>query len=96
MLKNYTVEYSLNFRKHHPAQHHQYFADEAVACEEFVLELLERGMALHAIKRDGADLPRAEFDRIVRVAAGELAAKLVCTTLHIKPEEARYRFGLTA
>ncbi|MBS0631885.1 MAG: hypothetical protein JSS11_08225 [Verrucomicrobia bacterium] len=96
MLKKYTIEYSLNFRKHHPPQRHQYFTDEAVACEDFVRELLERGMALHAIKRDGADLPAAEFDRIVKVAAGELAAGLVCRTLHIKPDEERHRFGFTA
>lgn len=96
MLKKYTIEYSLNFRKHHPAQHHEYFTDETVACEQFVLELLERGMALHAIKRDGADLPAAEFDRIVKVAAGEIAAKLVCASLHIKPDEERHRFGFAA
>lgn len=96
MLKKYTVEYSLNFRKHAPPQHHEFFTDEAVACEGFVLELLERGMALHAIKRDGADLPAAEFDRIVKVAAGEVAAKLICATLHIKSDEERFRFGFAA
>lgn len=96
MLKKYTIEYSLNFRKHHPPERLQYFADEMVACEQFVLELLERGMALHAVKRDGADLPAAEFDRIVKVAAGEVAARLICASLHIKPDEERHRFGFAA
>lgn len=96
MLKKYTIEYSLNFRKHNPPQRYQHFADEMIACEEFVIELLERGMALHAIKREGADLPTAEFDRIVKMAAGQVAAKLVCTTLHIKSDEERHRFGFAA
>lgn len=96
MLKKFTVEYSLHFRKHSPPEHHQYFTDDPVACEEFVLELLERGMGLHAIKRDGADLAKPEFDRMVRIAAAEIASKLICRTLNIKADEERYRFGFAA
>lgn len=96
MLKNYTVEYSLQFRRHHPPQRQQYFTDDPVACEEFIGGLLERGMGLHAIRHDGAELPRVEFDRIVKVAASEAAARMVCTSLGIKPEEERHRFGFTA
>jgi hypothetical protein len=96
MLKKYTIEYSLHFRKHHPPEHHQYYTDDPVTCEEFVQGLLEHGMGLHAIKRDGVDLPKAEFDRIVKIAASEVTSKLLCTSLHIKPEEERYRFGFAA
>lgn len=95
MLKSYTVEYSMQFRKHSPPQHHQFYADDVVECETFIQELLERGMGLHAIKHEAADVPPAEFDRIVKVAAEEVAAKLVCTTLHIKPDEAHQRFGFS-
>lgn len=96
MLKKYTIEYSLQFRKHSPPHRHEYFTDDPVACEEFVQGLLERGMGLHAIRRDGDDLPKVDFDRMVKVAAAEIAAKLVCTSLNIKPEEARFRFGFSA
>lgn len=96
MLTPYSVEYSLQYRKHSPPDHHQYFTDDVVAVENFVQDLLARGMGLHAIKRDGADLPTAEFDRIVKIAASELAAKLVCATLHIKADEERQRFGFAA
>jgi hypothetical protein len=96
MLKNYTIEYSLQFRKHSPPERHQLFADDVVECENVIQELLARGMGLHAIKHDGADVPKAEFDRIVKVAAAEVAAKLICTTLHIKPDEERFRFGFAA
>ena len=96
MLKKYSIEYSVSSRKHSPPDHQQYYTDDPVACEEFVQELLARGMGLHAIRHDGADLPPAEFDRIVKVAAGEVAARLICTALHIKPEEERFRFGFAA
>ncbi len=96
MLKKYTIEYSIQFRKHSPPEHHQYFTDDPVALEEFIQGLLERGMGLHAIKHDGADISRADFDRIVKLAASEVAARLICTTLHIKADEERYRFGFAA
>lgn len=96
MLKKYTIEYSLHFRKHSPPEHHQYFTDDPVACGEFVQNLLEHGMGLHAIKHEGGDLPKADFDHMVKIAAAEVAAKLICTSLNIKPEEERHRFGFTA
>ena len=96
MLKKYTVEYSLHFRKHSPPMHHQYFTDDPVACEEFVQGVLERGLGLHAIKHEGADLPPADFDRMIKIAASEVAARLICTSLNIKPDEERFRFGFAA
>ena len=96
MLKKYTIEYSLHFRKNSPPEHHQYFTDDPVVVEEFVQGLLERGMGLHAIKREGADLAKADFDRMVKVAASEVAARLICTSLHIKADEERFRFGFAA
>ena len=42
-----------------------------VAVENFVQDLLIRGMGLHAIKHEGADLSRLEFDRIVKIAASD-------------------------
>ncbi len=93
MLKKYSIEYSLHFRKNSPPEHHQYFTDDPVACEEFVQGLLGHGMGLHAIKHEGVDLPKVDFDRIVKIAASEVASKLICTSLNIKPEEERYRFG---
>ena len=67
-----------------------------MACEEFVGELLERGIAIRAIKHEGVDLPRHEFDRIVKTAAGMLASKHICASLGIKAEEEKFRFGFAA
>ena len=93
MLTKYSVEYSQHFRKHSPPDHHCYYTDDPVAAEEFVQELLEKGMGIHAIKHEGADLPQPEFDRVVRVAAARLAAQCICVALNIKPSEERFRFG---
>ena len=94
MLPKYTVEYTTQFRRHIQPDH--YSTDDPVACEEFVGELLERGIALRAIKHEGVDLPKPEFDRVVKTAAGMLASKHICTSLGIKAEEEKFRFGFTA
>ena len=91
MLPKYTVEYTTQFKKH--AQTNHYSTDDPVACEEFVEELLARGFFIHAIKHEGVDLPKHEFDRMVKTAAGMLASKHVCASLGIKPDEEKYRFG---
>ncbi len=94
MLPKYTVEYTTQFRRH--AQPNHYSTDDPVACEEFVEELLQREFAIRAIKHEGVDLPKHDFDRIVKTAAGMLASKHVCASLGIKAEEEKYRFGFTA
>jgi hypothetical protein len=73
-----------------------YSTDDPVACEEFVEELLERGLSIRAIKHEGVDLPRAEFDRIIKTAAGMMTSKRLCLSLGLKPEEEHFRFGFAA
>jgi hypothetical protein len=53
-------------------------------------------MGIHSIRHDGAELPRPEFDRIIKLAAGAIASKRICASLSIKPEEEHYRFGFAA
>ena len=96
MLKKYSIEYSLQLRKHSQPERHQYVTDDPVACEEFLQHLLEHGMGLHAIRHEGAELPKADFDRMVKVAASGAASRMIFATLNIKPEEERFRFGFAA
>ena len=51
---------------------------------------------IRAIKHEGEDLSKHEFDRIVKTAAGMLASKHICASLGIKAEEEKFRFGFTA
>jgi hypothetical protein len=94
MLPKYTVEFTVPFKKH--AQTHHYSSDDPVACEEFVEELLQRGFRIQAIKHDGLDLPKPDFDKMIKTAAGTMASKRICASLGIKPDEEHYRFGFTA
>jgi hypothetical protein len=94
MLPKYTIEYTTPFKRHAPTHH--YSTDDPVVCEEFVEELLERGYGIRAIKHEGLDLAKKEFDRVVKTAAGMLASKRVCASLGIKPEEEKFRFGFAA
>ena len=94
MIPKYTVEYTTHFRKH--AQPSHYTTDDPVACEAFVEELLERGFTIQCIKHEGLDLPKPEFDRIVKTAGGMLASRHICASLGIKPEEEQFRFGFAA
>jgi hypothetical protein len=94
MIPKYTVEFSTQFRKHALTSHHS--TDDPVACEEFLEELLERGFAIRGIHHEGIELPKADFDRMIKNAAAMLASKRVCASLGIKPEEERFRFGFAA
>ena len=91
MLPKSTVEYTAQFKKH--AQTNHYSTDDPVACEEFVEELLDRSFAIRAIKHEGLELSKKDFDRIVKTAAGMLASKRICASLGIKAEEEKFRFG---
>ena len=94
MIPKYTIEYSAQFKKQ--AQTNHYHGDDPVACEEFIEELLERGFRIRAIKHEGLDLPKQDFDKMIKTAAGMLASKRICASLDIKPEEEHYRFGFAA
>jgi hypothetical protein len=94
MIPKYTIEYATQFKKH--AQPNHYSTDDPITCEEFVQELLERGISIRAIKHEGLDLPTHDFDRLVKTAASMLASKHICASLGIKPEEEKFRFGFTA
>jgi len=94
MLPKYTVEYSAQFKRHVQTNH--YATDDPVACEEFVEELLERGHQIRAIKHEGLDLSKKDFDRIVKTAAGMLASRRICASLGIKADEEKFRFGFVA
>lgn len=94
MLPKYTIEYTTRLGKHSQMSH--YSTDDPIACEEFVEELMEARCPICAIRHEGLELAPPEFDRVIRKAAGMLASKHICTSLGIKPEEEKYRFGFAA
>lgn len=94
MLPKYSIEYTAQFGRQ--SQTYHYSGDDPVACEEFLAELLERGFKIKAIRREGLELLAVDFDKMIKIAAGMLAAKSICTSLGITTEEEHHRFGFTA
>lgn len=94
MLHKYSIEFASPLRNHLQVNH--YSTDDPVACVEFIEELLARGFRIKTIRHEGLDLPKPEFDKMIKSAAGRLASKSICATLGISAEEEHYRFGFTA
>ncbi|MEO6788976.1 MAG: hypothetical protein ABI318_22870 [Chthoniobacteraceae bacterium] len=94
MLPKYKVEYAIPFHGHD--QPHHYLTDDPVTCEAFLVQLLERGFKIHQVLHEGAALPKADFDRLIRTAAGILSNHLICRSLGIDKAEAHHRFGTPA
>ena len=94
MIANYSVEYGQLFR--HQIQVSHFFTDDPISCEEFIAELLERGLQVRAIRHNGADLAQADFDRIVKIAASKMASDRICQALGIKTDEEHFRFGFSS
>jgi len=94
MITKYNVEYSLEFRKRVQTFHYQ--TDDPVEAVEFISEALEKRFQIITIHHEGIPLTGHEFDKMIKTAAGMVAARLICASLKIKTEEERFRFGFGA
>ena len=94
MLAKYNIEYGIPFSRHVLTQNH--LTDDPVACEEFLTDLLERKFKIISIHHQGVEMPKAESDRMLKTAAGMLAARHLCASLGIRTLEAHDRFGTPA
>ena len=90
----YNVEYAVPFQRHDQPHHH--LTDDPVACGEFLTELLDRGYKITGISHEGVALPKVDFDRMLKTAAGVLATKHICHSPGIDTVEAHHRFGSPA
>ncbi len=94
MLAKYHIEYSVRLGRH--VQPHHIKTDDPVACEDFLMEILDRGFHIQSIQHEGVKLSQVESDRMIKGAASLLAARRLCQSLKISPEEEKYRFGFSA
>lgn len=91
---NYEIEYSSGNRGDSKLQ--SYSTDDPIACENFLVDLLERGQKIRKISHGGDALSQDGFDRMIKAAAGILAKNHVCKSLGVDSLEAHYRFGVPA
>ena len=94
MLAKYHIEFAVPFQHHEQSYNH--LTNDPVACGEFLTELLERGFKIKGILHEGVALPKVDFDRMIKTAAGVLATKHICRSLGIDSAEAHHRFGSPA
>lgn len=94
MIPKYQIEFSVKFGKHE--QLNQYQTDDPIAAQDFLVELLERGFKVAAIKHEGVPLSRHDFDKMVKAAASVLAARHIRVSLNLTAEEEHFRFGFAS
>lgn len=94
MIAKYKINYSVPFAKHSEAHH--YLTDDPVVCEEFLAELLDRRFKIESVFHDGIELGQADLDRMLKTAAGLLAAAHLCRSLGVDRLTAHKRFGTPA
>ena len=94
MIPKYHIQYGMKFGNRFQPQDYQ--TDDPVACEQFLIALLEHGLKIVAIRHEGVDLPRHEFDRMIKTAGASLAAKHIARSLDLDFEQVHFRFGFAA
>ena len=94
MIAKYTIEYTI-FQQHNKRveSHH---TDDPVEAEDFLMYLLANGTRIHAIKHEGVDLDGTQSDRMLRVAAGRLAARVLGESLHLDAAAVKHRFDFAS
>jgi hypothetical protein len=69
--------------------------DDTIEAEEFLMQLITIGARILAIKHEGVDLSRPQFDRMLKVASERLASVRLQETLGIDAAETKHRFGFS-
>ncbi len=94
MLPKYKVEFGIRLRD--KIISHDHATDDPVSCQRFLADLLKQGFKILDVKHDGVSLPKNDFNRLIKTAANLVASDQICTSLDIKPEEEKFRFGFAA
>lgn len=94
MLHKFTIDYARHARSQEPAGTLR--TDDPIEAEDYLMQLLLARSRILSIKHEGVDLPQAQFDRMLKVAAERLIAESLGHALDIDVAEVRHRFHLTA
>jgi hypothetical protein len=94
MLHKFTIEYARHPRSQEPAGTHR--TNDPVEAEEYLMQLLLARSRILAIKHEGVEIPRAQFDRMLKVASERLVSELLGHALDIDTAAVRHRFHIAA
>ncbi|MEX1117610.1 MAG: hypothetical protein WEB60_02340 [Terrimicrobiaceae bacterium] len=91
MITKFAIEYTDSHRGNGCVRTHR--TDDPIEAEDFLMKLLVSGAKIRAIKHEGIDLERPQFDRMLKIAGERLAAQLLRNSLGIDAAETKHRFG---
>lgn len=94
MLKKFDIDYIVLPQHNKRVVTHR--TDDPVEAEEFLAHLLAAGAKITGIRHDAEELTPSQFDRMVKVAAEGLVARLLGKSLGLDSAEIRHRFGFAA
>ena len=94
MLKKFSIDYVAIPRHNHRVFTH--LTDDPVEAEEFLMHLLAAGAHIREIRHEGKALSRAQFDKMVKVAAERVASLMLRESLALDAAEIKNRFGFAA
>lgn len=94
MLSKFAIDYTALRQHSNRVFTHQ--TDDPVEVEEFLMHLLTTGCRIREIRHQGERLSSAQFDRMLKVAADQVAANLLRDSLDIDAIAVRDRFGYAA
>lgn len=91
MLAKFNIEYVIHPQHNNRLDTHR--TDDPVEAEDFLMNLLGVGARICAIKHEGIALDAPQSDRMLRVAAERLAARLLCRSLDLDAAAVKHRFS---
>jgi hypothetical protein len=94
MLAKFNIEYIIQPEHNKRLDHH--LTDDPVEAEDFLMTLLSMGARICSIQHEGLTLEPPQADRMLRVAAERLSARLIGRCLNLDTAAVRHRFGLAA
>lgn len=91
MLAKFTIHYVI--LPQHNKQELAHHTDDPVEAEAFLSHLLLSGARITAIEHEGVALSQSQSDRMLKVAAEQIASLMLRESLGIDAAEAKHRFG---
>jgi len=94
MLYKFTIDYTRHPRSLEPAGTHR--TNDPIEAEEYLMQLLHARSRILSIRHEGVEIPRAQFDQMLKIAGERLISESLRHALDIDTAEVRHRFGFAA
>jgi hypothetical protein len=94
MLSKFTIDYVVFPQHNTRVRTHR--TDDPVEAEEFLMHLLLGHADIKAIRHEGVELTKHQFDRMIKIAAERVMSEMLCDSLNVDASDIKSRFGFAA